>query len=534
MKKTCRPLSLPVAKSEAAGGLAVAPGAAGLLVVGLERARDALVADGAHVGLVDAHAERVGGDDDRRLAGHEAPLRLGARLAGQAGVVDDRLDAELARQPIGEPLALRARARVDDPGQRAGLGERGGDPAVDGRLVRAADDRERQVRAVEPRRDAHRVAQAEPGHDVGRHLRRRGRRRGDDRLRAEPARGVGEPEVVGPEVVPPLGHAVRLVDHEQADPGVADALEEPGRGEPLGRDVEQPQVTARGALERPAVGRRVLLGVDQADVAGRDPLDRLHLVLHQRDQRRDDDREVGPHERRQLVAERLARAGRHDHQHVATVHRRLDRLALARAGTPSNPKSSCSAPSGSRARATGSGGGGPSPGSATFSTASRHGRATIPAGPEGKGAFARVGAVVRALRRATSTPLVGAANRARRARVDLSNRGRQNRRAEPPTPPPYKRKFVAATRGPERVLERVLALRLGGAGERVLAREAGVAVGLARALDRLVDARQRQVGQRVGSRARRRPRPRSGRGRSSPRAWTCRSRRSRGGGSAAR
>ena len=33
----------------------------------------------------------------------------------------------------------------------------------------------------------------------------------------EPARRVGEPEVLGPEVVPPLGHAVRLVDDEQPD-----------------------------------------------------------------------------------------------------------------------------------------------------------------------------------------------------------------------------------------------------------------------------------------------------------------------------
>ena len=84
MKKTCRPLSLARGEQQAARRLPVAPRAAGLLVVGLERARDALVADRPHVGLVDAHPERVGGDDDRRLAGHEAPLRLGPRVARQA------------------------------------------------------------------------------------------------------------------------------------------------------------------------------------------------------------------------------------------------------------------------------------------------------------------------------------------------------------------------------------------------------------------------------------------------------------------
>ena len=84
-----------------------------------------------------------------------------------------------------------------------------------------------------------------------RHLRRRGGGRRHDRLRPEPARRVGEPEVVRPEVVPPLGHAVRLVDHEQADVGAAQALEEAGRGEALRRDVEQPQVAGGRLLDRP-------------------------------------------------------------------------------------------------------------------------------------------------------------------------------------------------------------------------------------------------------------------------------------------
>ena len=113
----------------------------------------------------------------------------------------------------------------------------------------------------------HRVAQPEPRDDVGRDLRRGRRRRGDDRLRAEPARGVGEPEVVGPEVVAPLRDAVRLVDDEQADPGRAQLLDEPRRGEALRRDVEQPQVAAHRRVERRAVGRGVLLGVDHRDAA---------------------------------------------------------------------------------------------------------------------------------------------------------------------------------------------------------------------------------------------------------------------------
>ena len=84
------------------------------------------------------------------------------------------------------------------------------------------------------------------------------------------ARGVGQAEVVGAEVVAPLRDAVGLVDDEHADPRVADALDEARRREALGRDVQQAQLARDRALERVAVGRRVLLSVDERDAARRD------------------------------------------------------------------------------------------------------------------------------------------------------------------------------------------------------------------------------------------------------------------------
>ena len=108
------------------------------------------------------------------------------------------------------------------------------------------------------------------------------------------------------------------------------SLDKAARGEALGRDVEQAQLAGRGAVERRRVGARVLLRVDErhalAETARRE---RLDLILHERDERRDDDREVVAQERRQLVAERLAGAGRHNDEHVAACQRRLAGLALA-------------------------------------------------------------------------------------------------------------------------------------------------------------------------------------------------------------
>ena len=54
-----------------------------------------------------------------------------------------------------------------------------------------------------------------------------------------------------------------------------------------------------------------------------------HLVAHQRDQRGDDESDAGARQRRELVAERLAAAGRHDGEDVAAGFDGGDDLLLA-------------------------------------------------------------------------------------------------------------------------------------------------------------------------------------------------------------
>ena len=120
-----------------------------------------------------------------------------------------------------------------------------------------------------------------------------------------------------------------LVDGEDADRDIPQRLEEARRGEALRGHVEQAQLTGPGALDHLAVVGRVLLGVDQADPARCSLPERLDLVLHQGDQRRDDDREVVTEQGGQLVAERLSGAGGHNDQHVAALEGALDRLFLA-------------------------------------------------------------------------------------------------------------------------------------------------------------------------------------------------------------
>ena len=70
-----------------ARGLAVASGAADLLVVGFDAAGKRGVDDGADVGFVDAHAEGDGGDDDLELAGEEVALDAFAHAGFETGVI---------------------------------------------------------------------------------------------------------------------------------------------------------------------------------------------------------------------------------------------------------------------------------------------------------------------------------------------------------------------------------------------------------------------------------------------------------------
>ncbi len=124
--------------------------------------------------------------------------------------------------------------------------------------------------------------------------------------------------------MPPLADAVGLVHHEEADVSL-ELLADSRRPEPLGRDVEHARLARQGAPERLGVLGAGALRVDQL----RTITQAVDLVLHERHEGRDDERErFGVLERRQLVAERLSRAGRHDHEDVATAHRCLDGLAL--------------------------------------------------------------------------------------------------------------------------------------------------------------------------------------------------------------
>ena len=100
------------------GRVAVATGAAGFLVIGLDRLGHAGMGDEADVGLVDAHAEGDGRGHHHLFAGDER--RLVALRAPWARARHDRAAPAARRRGelLGELLGRGAAGRIDDPGPR--------------------------------------------------------------------------------------------------------------------------------------------------------------------------------------------------------------------------------------------------------------------------------------------------------------------------------------------------------------------------------------------------------------------------------
>ena len=284
--------------------------------------------DVAHVGLVDAHPEGDRGDDDVPVGTRPPVLHRGPVLRRHAGVIGAGGKPGGSEQR-GDTERRALQRHVDD--RRAG---RARTQRVDQQLVargrRHGRRQQRQIGSVEAGDDRVGLVDAEARADVGDDRRCRGGGQREHPLGAELARAPGELQVVGPEVVPPLRDAVRLVDREKGDSRLGELCEEAFVVEALRGDIEQLQAARAQALR----GVPQLLEAEaRVEPGSLDPLTReeVELVLHQRDQRRDDDRDTVEQEGGKLVAEALTGAGGEDRERGAAGEERLDDLLLARA-----------------------------------------------------------------------------------------------------------------------------------------------------------------------------------------------------------
>ena len=257
------------------------------------------------------------------------------RRRPQTGVVGQRVPPDPA-QPLGGVVDPAAREAVHDSGVAPVACLQEGTQLRSGALL--GDDVIADVGAVEAADEEAGVPKPQPRHDLvaGEFVGGRGQR--DPGHPRKALRERAQLQVLGTEVVSPLRHAVRFVDGDERHRNARQQLQGAFPHQPLGRDVEKVD---------PARPHRRLHGEDLAPrerrVEARGPdaglPERLDLVAHQSDQRRDHDAHAVPHDPRNLVAERLAAPGGHEHQAVAPGHRMLDHgfLPANERGVPEDP-----------------------------------------------------------------------------------------------------------------------------------------------------------------------------------------------------
>src|SRR5215213_411698 len=315
-----------VEEEDTIGGHHVSAGAADLLVVRLDRSGQVEVYHEPDVGFIDPHAESVCRDYGLRIAVHKSFLRarpLALLHAAVIGVYAQARELQLGR----DLLDALSRRGVDYARPR-----RVSDHAPEGFVLllfgRRVHYAQGEVRPVEAGDEDSRIGQPELLAYVRADLGRGGRGQSDDLRPAQQLRRFLEPQVIRPEIVPPVRDAVGLVYGEQPDFDLADRGDEGLAAKPLGRDVndlELPAPYPREPLTRLAVGQRAVYK-GHGDAPRRE---RVHLVLHEGYERRDDERNAVEHHRGQLVAERLASARGHYDDRVEAAQDRLYDFSLS-------------------------------------------------------------------------------------------------------------------------------------------------------------------------------------------------------------
>jgi hypothetical protein len=294
------------------------------------------VHDIAHVRAIDPHPERDRGDDDVRPLVEKRLLMAAADLVGQTRVVGHGGMAFLL-QPGGKRLDVLAGSAIHNPRFALVPGEYLKQLTTQ---VAAPQDPIGEIRPIE-RPDQHeRIPQPQLGDDVAADaLGGRGGERVERRGRKIVAQ-TSQPPILRSEVVPPLADAVRLVDGDEPE---ADLLQDsPERfaavaDQPLGRHVQQPAAALAQAREDGVAldGEQRAVQIRRLDAVDAEPVD---LILHQRDERRHDQRQPATGGRvpmridqgGRLKADRLAAARGQDDHAVARAENGVHRFPLQR------------------------------------------------------------------------------------------------------------------------------------------------------------------------------------------------------------
>ena len=158
----------------------------------------------------------------------------------------------------------------------------------------------REIRAVESSNDRSRISESELTADVFADFRRCSRGKRDCRRRAELLARLGYAQVAWTEVMSPLTYTVGLIHREKTDTDVTQSGCDVSKIESFRREIEKAHFTAGGTSESILNLCRLERAVDECS-RQISRLECIHLIFHQRDERRHDDCQTGKHQRWNLV-----------------------------------------------------------------------------------------------------------------------------------------------------------------------------------------------------------------------------------------
>ena len=188
---------------------------------------------------------------------------------------------------------------------------------------------EAQIRAVETADENARIAQTKLLYNIGLSNLVGSGRKCKNRHIGETLGEHSQLCILRAEIMPPLRHTVRFVDGNHRH-FYAFLQSSNLSHKALRRDVENFYLATAATVENQAIGIFVVAAIQSFGFHAVG-LQGIHLVLHQRNERRHHQCHAIEHKSRYLVANRLASACWHQHQSVASGHHIVDNFLLLRA-----------------------------------------------------------------------------------------------------------------------------------------------------------------------------------------------------------
>ena len=298
-EKLLGPDVLLAEKQVAVRALAVAPGAAGLLIVAFDVLGHVVVDDKTHIGFVNAHAKGIGRDHHVPAVISKILLVALALRVGETGVIARDGDA-VFQQKFIDGFHFFARRTVHNPGHSAVVLQKLQQRRV---LLGRLCDGVVQILAVKTRDLNVWILQLQHRADIFAHMGSRCCGKGaNHRPLRKSIQKFWNGQIAGAEILPPLRDAVGFIHGDHGDIHAHCDRDKARREQSLRGHVDDsvfsPRRVAQREVELTLCQRAVQIGGGDAALN-----QRLHLILHQGNQRRNDQRHAIHHQCWHLIAD---------------------------------------------------------------------------------------------------------------------------------------------------------------------------------------------------------------------------------------